>query len=614
MTAPGGALVSTLPDGGEAAAEAHSGPRPSATRTRGHRVRDTLGILVLVVPVVAYFWFIHRYGVNVIWNDAWGDIGVIGHARSGTLSLPILWAQHTENRILFPNLIVLALAYTTHYNVVTEEYLSGVLLVAATAMLILAHRRRSPDTPWSFYLPVVLLMFTLAGGNQYYGGANTLYGFAMSWYVVLLSLAAALFLLDRRRLTGLVLAGSIAVAVVGSFSSIQGLLIWPVGLVLLLMRGRTRNAIVAWIVSGAVTGVVFLYHYNDKQGSGGLSYGLSHPVVFLKFFLFSIGDNIVGQQRTQPPHGFSDVDLVLGVVVLCIALWVVVTNGLRRDADSARPLGVALTWFGLLCAVTVTISRTWQGFWQTPRFVMFEVLIWVGCYLTLLARWAPPSGDGRPDRGAGKLRGRATGKTTPVPGRKVVDGLVLGVLIVLVGAQVVVGVPAGIRDAGLWHQRQLVTADVTANLDQAPDGLLEDELGQWPPGFVRQMTQVARADRLSLFATPAAGALQHQGLFPSVVTQVLSPADGATVSGVKWLIANNLAPRAHTTVQFHLSLQPSHDVLIGTATETLIGYLLRWDSTHETNGWYQLRSEIVGPGGKVVASSSPVWVQVVNKH
>jgi len=76
-------------------------------------------------------------------------------------------------------------------------------------------------------------------------------------------------------------------------------------------------------------------------------------------------------------------------------------------------------------------------------------------------RWATGSG-------AGKLRGRATGKTTPVPGRKVVDGLVLGVLIVLVGAQVVVGVPAGIRDAGLWHQRQLVTADVTANLDQVP--------------------------------------------------------------------------------------------------------------------------------------------------
>ncbi len=614
MTSRSGALVSTLTDGDEAPAEAHSVPRPAATRTHGHRLRDVLGILVLVVPVVAYFWFIHRYAVNVIWNDAWGDIGVIGHARSGTLSLSILWAQHTENRILFPNLIVLALAYTTHYNVVTEEYLSGVLLVAATALIILAHRRRSPDTTWAFYLPVVLMMFALAGGNQYYGGANTLYGFAMSWYVVLLSLAAALFLLDRRRLTGLVLAGSIAVAVVGSFSSIQGLLIWPVGLVLLLMRGRARSAIVAWIVSGAVTGVVFLYHYNTNQGSGGLSYGLSHPVALLKFFLFSIGDNIVGQQVIPTPHGFGDLDLVLGVVVLCIALWVVVTNGIRRDTDSARPFGVALTWFGLLCAVTVTISRTGQGFWQTPRFVMFEVLIWVGCYLTLLARPAPLSGDGRQDRGAGEWQGRATGKRTPLPGRKVVDGLVLGVLIVLVGAQVVVGVPAGLSDARSWHQRQLVTADVTANLSQAPDNVLEDELGQWPPGFVRQMDQIARADRLSLFATPVAGALQRQGLFPSVVTQILTPADGGTVSGVQPLDASNLSRRAHTTVQFHLSWPPRHDVLIGTATETEIGYLLQWDSTHEPNGWYQLRSEVVDSGGKVVGTSSPVWIQVVNKR
>jgi hypothetical protein len=80
-----------------------------------------VGIVSLVLPVVAYLGFIHHFGVHVIWSDQWADISLIKHAHDGTLGLSTLWAQHTSNRMFFPDLIVLALAATTPLDVVVEE-------------------------------------------------------------------------------------------------------------------------------------------------------------------------------------------------------------------------------------------------------------------------------------------------------------------------------------------------------------------------------------------------------------------------------------------------------------------------------------------------------------
>ena len=116
------------------------------------------------------------------------------------------------------------------------------MLVLATGLLILAHRRRSPSTPWIYYCPIAIVMLSFV---QY---LNALWGFQMAWYLVMAALALALFLLDRPVVNWLVLAGAIAAAVVGSFSSLQGLLIWPAGLVLLYCRKRQR----IWSSPGSV--------------------------------------------------------------------------------------------------------------------------------------------------------------------------------------------------------------------------------------------------------------------------------------------------------------------------------------------------------------------------
>ncbi len=189
----GGAPVSTAGGNGLAAL------RGTSESLGWKRALAVITVLGFSLPVIAYFWLIHHYGVNAIWYDQWDDVNVIAHP-----TLSNLWLQHNEERIFFPNLIVVVLAHTTHFDIHIESYLGAVMLVGAAALFILTHRRRSPTTPWLLYCPVVIVMFSFVQAG------NTLFGFQIAWFLILLALASVLFLLDWPELTWPVFAGAVA--------------------------------------------------------------------------------------------------------------------------------------------------------------------------------------------------------------------------------------------------------------------------------------------------------------------------------------------------------------------------------------------------------------------
>src|SRR5580700_3650831 len=94
-------------------------------------VLTAVTVLGFALPAIAYLWVIPKYGVNAVFGDQWSDVILIGLSHSGHLSLAALWAQHNENRIFFPNLIVLFLADATHFNIKIELYLSAFMLLTS---------------------------------------------------------------------------------------------------------------------------------------------------------------------------------------------------------------------------------------------------------------------------------------------------------------------------------------------------------------------------------------------------------------------------------------------------------------------------------------------------
>jgi hypothetical protein len=461
---------------------------------------NALTALGFGIPIVGYFWVIEHFSVNVIVNDQLSDVSVIRAAQSHFIPWEALWVQHNENRMFFPNAIVVVLAHTVHFNIRVEEWLSGIMLLVATALLIWAHKSRSPQTPWLYYCPVAFLTFSLV---QY---GNTLLGFQMAWYLVLLCLAVAVVLLDRVTLTPIVLIAAIAAGVVGSFSSLQGLFIWPVGLVLLYHRRRSLAPFIAWTVSAAITAAVYFHNFNSSAANPDSGYAVHHPLASLKFFLFAIGD-IVGI-TVKVGGGDSNV-VFFGAVIVLLAAFVLIRYGIRRDEEGGGPVGVALIVFGVMFAASIVQGRGFFGYWgaSASRYTTYDLVILVGIYLAIVGRptlRAMPTNSSEPteiDRNPPSRRDRVQGAL--VAGTL---SLVRGVVAVVIVVQILLGLQDGIQKVRATHKSQIAAVEVSHDLKHSSNDFLiyfidPGGFGSSAQGpYIRTQLETAENLHLSLYA------------------------------------------------------------------------------------------------------------------
>lgn len=486
-------------------AGADSEPRilsPTPTRSRlvdrmDPRLVNTLTALGFGLPIVGYVWFLTLYSANALVGDQWDLITMIRQSYVHFFDWGPMWAQHNENRIFFPNMIALLLVHTDHFNVQVEAYLGAVMLAVSLVFLLWAHKRRSPSTPWLYYCPVAFLGLSVV---QY---GNTIWGFQLAWYLVLLCLAATILLLDAVSFRWIGFAAALAAAVVGSFSSLQGLLIWPAGLVLLYFRRRSLPAVGLWIACAITTSFVYFRGYHSPTPGDQIT--REHPLVALKFALLAIGD-VVGKPIADGRWSVGDtLVLLFGVLTLLLALGSVLICGLRRDEHSGSPIGIALICYGLLFVAMITQGRIVYGYTAASfsRYTTYDLLVLVGVYLALL---------GRPVGAIDTVQSVESSATMASTGwwersgtknwleRTAFPGIRVVVLLAIV-VQIPIGLYNGVQGARLNHAQFVKAATTLRNINQVPDSQLAyDLLLIKSPSFIREQARTLQEHGLSVFA------------------------------------------------------------------------------------------------------------------
>ena len=513
----------------------------------------------------------------------------------------MLWSQHNENRIFFPNLIVLALAYTTHLNVVTEEYLSALMAFGATALVICAHKRRSPERRWIWYCPVAFLMLSLAQAG------NTLWGFQMAWYLVLLMVALSLFLLDQEPQSWPVVGGAIAAAVVASFSSLQGMLVWPAGLLLIYLRSRPRQLAVTWIASALLAGVFYLVGFNFRAANSPTP----GPAAALTFFLRVVGD-IVGE--SQPGVMVT----LFGSVLVVTAIWALVRFATReRTTTGGRPYALSLILFGLLFSALTAYGRSgFKSFGSSNsdlgRYSVFAIFVLVGLYLTVLD--PPFAVDLRlPERGA-RLPGRSTGRRRQIFSDPLftVARCIVGVGIVIT---VILGSTNGNSSARVTRSYLPYVGQVTVRANQYPNSVVTI-IFSWlePAQTIRGWITTAKDDHLSLFGTgDAARYLSEPPLhFAPPRVALALPHNGATLQGKQVLDVVLISdPYDVRKVVYVLSGPGLDGAIVATGYRTNYGWIGGWNTLKVPNGSYTIKAKVSDSGGRSV-TTAPVEVIVEN--
>ena len=219
-----------------------------------------LQILLAALPVAVTAAVIIAYGVNVPFWDQWELVPLLVKQREGTLALADLFHQHNEHRMFFPNLIMVGLAPLTGWDIRAELAVSLALAVAAlgVALVMVRPLLAGAGTGLRLWTPFALslLLFSLAQWE------NWLWGWQIQWFLSLLATLGTVLLLDRAlaaRNPWPALAGAAAAAGVVQFSVASGIMLWPAGLLMILLHPRPRRLplAAAWVVVGVASCAVF---------------------------------------------------------------------------------------------------------------------------------------------------------------------------------------------------------------------------------------------------------------------------------------------------------------------------------------------------------------------
>ncbi|MGB9176212.1 MAG: hypothetical protein WCB46_05685 [Methanoregula sp.] len=338
------------------------------------------GIIVLIIlPAIITALYIIRFGVNVIFWDQWGFFGTtLAHWYEGTLSFQDLFHQTNENRMFFPKILMIGIASVTSYNTIAEMACSFILLLINLALL---YTICSTGKKWSweylvFFIPVVWLFLSI---HQW---ENLLMGFQISFFLCVTGVLIAISFLERCNGIDWNLGLGIVGGVLSSFSAMFGLMIWPTGLALLLLKERRNpREISGWLIAAIVTILIFFNGWVRSENKPSLFYVLSKPVEATGFF-FALTANSFGFNMSVIGEYPAILVGILFFFILGFTLYRAYGIGIIR----ANAGIIALIVFALLSEVMVTAGRGGFGIIQTTtsRYVTFTVFGIIGTYLLFI--------------------------------------------------------------------------------------------------------------------------------------------------------------------------------------------------------------------------------------
>ena len=313
-----------------------------------------IGVAATMIAIsVLYLLFVIHFSMNVLFLDDWSVVPLVHAALHGGLTPTALWAQHNENRMLVPNLVQVGTGVITHDNTEAVIVLSAFVFITTYAVF-LATFRSSLGRPLT---PLVVLLLA-AVWFSFLDWENALWAFQFAWYLILFFLIAMIYCLQRQWFMV-----AVALAVLASFSSFQGLALWPVGVVWLILRSRWWDkAILFWIASAVATTLVYLWNLRRYYVVPIWRY----PLDTAKFLLIEVGE-VVPRANDLRLH------VVFGLLILTISAFVVVQS-IRHDQDH---LPVALITFGLLFDLFIALGREVYGYGEATHsnYTMPNILI-----------------------------------------------------------------------------------------------------------------------------------------------------------------------------------------------------------------------------------------------
>lgn len=451
------------------ATDHYEGSAQRPRRNERLNVAACLAMVVMLAPAGLYLWYVVHFGVNVPFQDTWnGTLPLLLDFHNGSLSLGALWAPHNENRMLIPNLILVLLDTATRMNEHTDMVVSAFLLVL-TALTIcwLAYRTLRVRLYWLIPVPWVILGLAQV--------ENALWAFQLAWMLILLCTALVLALIELGPVRPLFLAVALGLGLVASFSSLQGLLIWPAGLLYGLACGWRWRHVVVWMGTGVGATVVYFWHIGPLTPTPHPGYLPTHIALSARFFVDMIGA-VFAEHRT-----------ILGAVILILGIATLGSSVVRSGEWRRYRLPLTLGGVGILFDLLVTEGRVQFGLSAATasRYTTYNLLLLAAVYLAVIA-------SGAATKSAAVL--------TQQLQRGAPSVILLAAVSLVVLCQIGWGVPNGLYQGQAYYVNRSTGAMLLLNYENHSATLLAEYLFYPEGSYIEQWAPALKRHHWSVFA------------------------------------------------------------------------------------------------------------------
>ncbi|MBN2135596.1 MAG: hypothetical protein JW737_07700 [Acidobacteria bacterium] len=331
-------------------------------------------LLISLIPMIIMLRTISIYKVDLPFWDQWNFVPLLGQSYEEGVSIPDLWEQHNEHRLLFPRAIMLALAHATGYSITAELIVIILLICFNFGMLIYIFRRHYNDReidsfPW--VIPAIaLILFSLGQGE------NLIWGWQIQILLNLSAIIVGSFLLTKHRDKPVFLVLAILSGFIATYSFANGLIFWPLGLLYLIIdrnpdKSKHWRGIAAWAVASAAIIFSYLYHFSLSQSPTDTFYFIKHPIAYLEYIFKYLGAPISNYPIPALLCG------LLGTAFFFFATWKLV---IKNEEDSRFfHIFILLGFYAGFSAAMSGLGRLEFGAHQAMsyRYTSISSLLWV---------------------------------------------------------------------------------------------------------------------------------------------------------------------------------------------------------------------------------------------
>jgi hypothetical protein len=369
-----------------------------------HKCGLIFQVILIAIPILIYVWYIYKFGVNVPFVDDWLIVDLYRSLYSHQININNFWLFHNGHRLFFPKILFLAISYFTKLNIKIMMYVSFAFLTGSFYLIFLFYKKLHNNL-W-FFVPVSWILFSWVQWE------DTLWGYQLAWYMILFFTLLTFYFLENLTAHKSFIILSIISAIIASYSSLQGLIVWPSGVFFIIMKIEDRKnkslwqkIFYLWMVTGIFSIFIYLYGFNfqDAQGSS-IFYFLYHPLNTINYFLSSAGAVIVRNPnklmeyipKVLGPIGIkyfnsinAIVDFVTVALILLFFFYIVfaVFSFLRLRNKNKDVLYFLLILYGVLFDLLTLVGRSHFGVAEafSSRYTLYNLLLFVGVYFVLLS-------------------------------------------------------------------------------------------------------------------------------------------------------------------------------------------------------------------------------------